>query len=152
MVKAARDFVPRLEGLETCRLHHLGIAVANLDKARTFYEELLGLHVDRVETIAPEQVRVAMLATGESRLELLEATAEDSVIGRFIARRGEGLHHVALAVDGIDDHFDRMRAAGVRLASDAVGIGAGGHRYFFVHPQSTGGVLLELVEAHTAAE
>jgi methylmalonyl-CoA epimerase len=76
---------------------------------------------------------------------LLEAMEEDSVIGRFLAKRGEGLHHVALKVDGVDARFEAMRAAGVRLASDSVRVGAGGHRYFFVHPASTGGVLVELV-------
>jgi methylmalonyl-CoA epimerase len=78
-------------------------------------------------------------------VELIEAMEEDSAIGRFLARRGEGLHHVALRVDKLDARFEAMRAAGVRLASDAVRVGAGGHRYFFVHPESTGGVLVELV-------
>jgi LAO/AO transport system kinase len=90
-------------------------------------------------------VKTAMLPLGESRIELLEATQEDSTIGRFLAKRGEGLHHVAVHVEGIDAMFARMTAQGVRLASDSVRVGAGGHRYFFVHPASTGGVLLEIV-------
>jgi methylmalonyl-CoA epimerase len=132
-------------------LDHLGIAVKSLAAARALYEGVLGLPLLHEETVEHEQVRVAMLGTGESRIELLEATAEDSVIGRFLARRGEGLHHVALRVTGIDAVFARMTAEGVRLVSDAVKVGAGGHRYFFVHPQSTGGVLLELVEAGQAS-
>jgi len=82
---------------------------------------------------------------GESRIELLEPTEEESTIGRFLAKRGEGLHHVAVRVHGIDAMFERLRLQGVRLASDAVRVGTGGHRYFFVHPASTGGVLLEMV-------
>lgn len=130
-------------------LDHLGVAVKSIAAARGFYE-LLGLSVACEETVEHEQVRTAMLplgAAGGTRIELLEATQEDSTIGRFIARRGEGLHHIALKVDAIDARFAAMQAAGIRLASDAVRIGAGGHRYFFVHPASTGGVLIELVEA-----
>jgi len=129
---------------ERPRLDHLGIAVKSLAGARGFWETL-GVPAGREETVEREQVRVLMMEVGESRVELLEATAEDSVIGRFVAKRGEGLHHVALRVKGIEAMFERLKAAGVRLASDAIGVGAGGHRYFFVHPASTGGVLVELV-------
>ena len=92
-----------------------------------------------------------MLPVGESRIELLEATEEESTIGRFVAKRGEGLHHIAVQVDGIDAMFARLKEQGVRLASDAVRVGAGGHRYFFVHPASTGGVLLEIVSPQRAS-
>jgi LAO/AO transport system kinase len=126
------------------RLDHLGVAVKSIAGARGFYEAL-GLVVSREETVKHEKVKTAMLPLGESRIELLEATEEDSTIGRFVAKRGEGLHHVAVRVDGIDALFVRLTAEGVRLASDAVGVGAGWHRYFFVHPASTGGVLLEIV-------
>jgi len=126
-------------------LDHLGVAVRSIEAARGFYE-ILGSRVSTLETVAHEQVLVAMLPFGESRIELLQPTVEDSVIGRFLAKRGEGLHHVALRVDRLDERFAAMQAAGVRLASDAVRVGAGGHRYFFVHPASTGGVLVELVE------
>ena len=125
-------------------IDHLGIAVKSLDQARKFYEQL-GLAVSCEEVVAHEKVKVAMVPLGESRIELLEATEEDSTIGRFLAKRGEGLHHVAVHVEGIDAMFARLMAQGVRLASDAVRVGAGGHRYFFVHPASTGGVLLEIV-------
>jgi LAO/AO transport system kinase len=125
-------------------LDHLGVAVRSIAAARGFYEAL-GMGVTHEETVEHEQVKTAMLPLGESRIELLEATQEDSTIGRFLAKRGEGLHHVAVRVDGIDAMFERMKEQGVRLASDAVRVGAGGHRYFFVHPASTGGVLLEIV-------
>ena len=126
------------------RLDHLGVAVKSIAAVRGFYEAL-GLVVSHEETVEHEKVKTAMLPLGESRIELLEATEEDSTIGRFLAKRGEGLHHVAVHVGGIDAMFARLRAQGVRLASDAVRVGAGGHRYFFVHPASTGGVLLEIV-------
>jgi LAO/AO transport system kinase len=126
------------------RLDHLGVAVKSIAAARGFYEAL-GLAVSHEETVEHEKVKTAMLPLGESRIELLEATEEDSTIGRFLAKRGEGLHHVAVHVEGIDAMFARLTAQDVRLASDAVRVGAGGHRYFFVHPASTGGVLLEIV-------
>jgi LAO/AO transport system kinase len=126
------------------RLDHLGVAVKSIAGARGFYEAL-GLVVSHEETVEHEQVKTAMLPLGESRIELLEATEENSTIGRFLAKRGEGLHHIAVHVDGIDAMFARLIKKGVRLASDAVRVGAGGHRYFFVHPASTGGVLLEIV-------
>jgi LAO/AO transport system kinase len=126
------------------RLDHLGVAVKSIAAARRFYEAL-GMVVTHEETVEHEKVRTAMLPLGESRVELLEPTEEESVIGRFLAKKGEGLHHIAVHVEGIDAMFERLTAQGVRLASDAVRVGAGGHRYFFVHPASTGGVLLEIV-------
>ncbi len=128
------------------RIDHLGIAVRDLDKARMFYE-LLGMQVGPSESVPHEQVRVAMIQAGESRIELLEPTDEDSVVGRFLDRRGEGLHHVALQVDDIADVFAEMKAAGMRLVSDELNIGAGGQLYFFVHPSSTGGVLMEICQS-----
>ncbi|HEX7158928.1 MAG TPA: methylmalonyl Co-A mutase-associated GTPase MeaB [Edaphobacter sp.] len=127
------------------KLDHLGVAVRSIAVARGFYE-LLGVEVAHEETVEHEKVKTAMLPVGESRIELLEPTEEDSVIGRFLAKRGEGLHHVAVRVDGIEAMFSRLKEQGIRLASDSVRVGAGGHRYFFVHPASTGGVLVELVE------
>jgi LAO/AO transport system kinase len=126
------------------RLDHLGVAVKSIAAARGFYEAL-GLVVSHEETVVHEQVKTAMMPLGESRIELLEATVEDSTIGRFLAKRGEGLHHVAVHIEDIDAMFARLTKQGVKLASDAVRVGAGGHRYFFVHPASTGGVLLEIV-------
>jgi LAO/AO transport system kinase len=132
------------------RLDHLGVAVKSIAAARGFYEAL-GMRVAHEETVEYEKVKTAMLPLGESRVELLEATAEDSVIGRFVAKRGEGLHHIAVRVEDVDGMFARLTADGVRLASDAVRVGAGGHRYFFVHPASTGGVLLEIVSPQRAS-
>ncbi|MGD0799328.1 MAG: methylmalonyl Co-A mutase-associated GTPase MeaB [Acidobacteriaceae bacterium] len=125
-------------------LDHVGIAVRSIAGARGFYEAL-GLVVGREEVVEQEAVWAAMIRLGGTRLELLEARQEDSVIGRFVAKRGEGLHHIAVRVGDVDGAFARMRAEGVRLVSDGVRVGAGGHRYFFVHPASAGGVLVEVV-------
>src|SRR5215472_4888677 len=127
-------------------IDHLGIAVKSLDTAKAFYEKL-GMSVSPEETVEHERVRLVMVPTGESRLELLEATSEDSAIARFIAKRGEGLHHVCLRVPDLRGALEKLKADGVRLVSDEIKTGAGGHRYIFVHPQDTGGVLLELVES-----
>jgi methylmalonyl-CoA epimerase len=126
-------------------IDHLGIAVRSLAAAKTIYEKL-GLSVSAEEIVEHEQVRLVMVPVGESRLELLEATSEDSAIAKFIAKRGEGLHHVCLRVADLPATVERLKQDGVRLVSDEIRTGAGGHQYVFVHPSSTGGVLLELVE------
>lgn len=133
------------------RLEHIGIAVRSLDTALKFYREMLGLSLTAIETIPAEKVRVAMVPLGETRLELLEATAEDSPIARFLVRRGEGIHHIALEVTGLDTHLRQLEAAGVRVLPGKGEYGASGHRYAFLHPESCGGVLVELVEAPQAA-
>ena len=127
------------------QIDHLGIAVKSLAAARAIYEKL-GLTVSPEETVEAEQVRLAMVPVGESRLELLEATSETSAIAKFIAKRGEGLHHVCLRVPDLAGAVARLKQDGVRLVSEEIRTGAGGHRYVFVHPAGTGGVLLELVE------
>ncbi len=129
-------------------IDHLGIAVSSLEGALHFYRDQLGLTVTQRETVAGERVNVAMLATGESRIELLEPTETDSVIGKFLEKHGPGLHHVSLRVPNLEATVERLRAAGSRILNEPR-LGAGGHRYVFVHPASTGGVLLELVEAHS---
>jgi LAO/AO transport system kinase len=134
-----------IPAIDATTLDHLGIAVASIAATRSFYS-LVGLEVTQEETVPHEQVRTAMLPLGSTRIELLEPTSPDSTIGRFLARRGEGLHHIALRVPDLDARFLALQAAGIRLASDQIRIGAGGHRYFFIHPSATGGVLLELVE------
>src|SRR6266498_618253 len=129
-----------------CKLDHLGIAVKSLASAKGIYEKL-GLTISPEETVPAEHVRVVMVPVGDTRLELLEATIEDSAIAKFIAKRGQGLHHVCLRVPDLLTAVQKLKADGVRLISDGIKTGAGGHRYVFVHPQSSGGVLLELVES-----
>lgn len=118
----------------------------SLAAAKAIYEKL-GLTVSPEETVVQEKVKLVMVPVGESRLELLEATSEDSTIAKFIAKRGEGLHHVSLRVPDLAAAVARLKKDGVRLVSNEIKVGAGGHRYVFVHPSSAGGVLLELVEA-----
>src|SRR5512140_688388 len=126
-------------------IDHLGIAVKSLAAAKGIYEKL-GFSVSPEQVVEGEQVRLVMVPVGESRLELLEATSENSAIAKFIAKRGEGLHHVSLRVPDLEAAVGRLEKDGVRLVSEEIKVGAGGHKYVFVHPASTGGVLLELVQ------
>jgi methylmalonyl-CoA epimerase len=128
-------------------IDHLGVAVKSLAAAKAIYEKL-GMTVSPEELVEAEQVRVVMVPVGEARLELLEPTSDSSVIAKFIAKRGEGLHHVSLRVPDLAAAVARLKQDGVRLVSEDIKVGAGGHRYVFVHPSSAGGVLLELVEGH----
>ncbi len=127
------------------QIDHLGIAVKSLTAAKSIYEKL-GLTVSPEETVEHEQVKLVMVPVGETRLELLEAPSENSTIAKFIANRGEGLHHVCMKVPDLQAAVERLKKDGVRLVSEEIKVGAGGHRYVFVHPSSTGGVLLELVQ------
>ena len=127
-------------------IDHLGIAVKSLAAAKSIYERL-GLTVSPEETVEQEKVRLVMVPLGESRLELLEATSDDSTIAKFIAKHGEGLHHVCIRVPDLAAAVAKLKSDGVRLVSNEIKTGAGGHRYMFVHPQSAAGVLLELVES-----
>jgi methylmalonyl-CoA epimerase len=127
-------------------IDHLGIAVRSLAAAKAIYEKL-GLSVSPEETVESEQVRLIMVHVGESRLELLEPTSDNSTIAKFLAKRGEGLHHVSLRVPNLASIVEKLKRDGVRLVSEEIKVGAGGHRYVFVHPSCAGGVLLELVEA-----
>jgi methylmalonyl-CoA epimerase len=135
-----------MSGSDKFSIDHLGIAVRSLDAALEFYEKQLGFAVGLRETVEHERVKVAMLPAGESRIELLEATEPDSVIAKFIEKRGEGLHHVAVKVPDLAASVARLRSSGARLLNDPRP-GAGGHLYVFVHPSSTGGVLIELIQA-----
>jgi methylmalonyl-CoA epimerase len=126
-------------------IDHLGIAVKSLAAAKGIYEKL-GLTISTEEVVESEQVRLVMVPVGETRLELLEPLSESSPIAKFIAKRGEGLHHVSLRVPDLGAAVERLKKDGVRLVSEEMKIGAGGHRFVFVHPSSAAGVLLELVE------
>ncbi len=117
----------------------------SIDRALEFYRDQLGLSVSLRETVAHEKVNVAMLPLGEPRIELLEPVEADSVIGKFIEKRGEGLHHVAIRVPDLSASVERLRGAGAKLLNEPRA-GAGGHLYVFVHPSSTGGVLIELIQ------
>ncbi len=125
---------------------HVGIAVKDLEAASAVYAELLGVERQGVEEVAEQKVRVAFFPLGESEIELLEPTTDDSPIASFIAKRGPGIHHIAVRVDDLPAALERAREAGIRLIDEEPRSGAGGARIAFVHPKSTGGVLLELCE------
>jgi methylmalonyl-CoA epimerase len=125
-------------------LDHIGIAVANLEEALTFYRDALGLEIDAPEEVLSQRVRAHFIPAGEAALELLEATAEDSPIAKYVARRGPGLHHITLRVDDIGAALARLKARGVRLIDETPRPGAHGSLVAFIHPASAHGVLVEL--------
>ena len=125
------------------KIDHIGVAVHSIDEAKGFYEAL-GLHIEEIEEVASEGVRVAMIPCGESRIELLEPTREDSPIAGFLEKRGPGIHHLCLGTDDVDADDQKLRDHGARVLRPEPTIGAGGCRVQFVHPKSAGGVLLEL--------
>ncbi|MDE0628657.1 MAG: methylmalonyl-CoA epimerase [Bryobacterales bacterium] len=132
--------------METVTIDHIGIAVRSIDEALGMYRDALGLGPVSRTVVEHERVEAAVLPTGGGRIELLQPTSDDSVIARFLRRRGQGVHHVALRVDNLEEAIETLRNSGRRLVTDRIQIGAEGYRYVFVHPGSTGGVLLELVE------
>jgi methylmalonyl-CoA epimerase len=128
------------------KIDHIGIAVKSLAEAIKVYEDAIGLKVSGYDQIDDQGVRVAMLDIGESRIELLEPTGPDSPIEKFMTKRGEGIHHIAVRVDNIERALERLKSQGVRLVDSVPRRGAHNTRTAFLHPSSTHGVLLELVE------
>ena len=136
---------PSKPSVRGARIDHLGIAVESIAEARGLYEAL-GLRVTHEETVEHEGVRTAMIPLGESRVELLEPLSPETTVGRYLSKRGAGLHHVALHVENIEAAWAELEARGATIVSPAIQTGGGGHLYFFVHPRSTGGVLLEICQ------
>ena len=130
--------------MNTPRLDHIGIAVRSLEAARIY--EVLGLAVQHTEVVETQKVKTAFLSVGDSNLELLEPTSPDSPIAKFIEKRGEGIHHICLRVENIEEHLERLKAAGYRLINEAPVPGAHGCRVAFLHPAAGNGVLIELSE------
>ena len=128
------------------KIDHIGIATRGIEDALAFYRDALGLDAAETEEVAEQKVRVAMLPIGDSRIELLEATSDDSPIARFLETRGPGIHHIAVRVDDIRAALADLKQKGARLIDEEPRTGAGGCLVAFVHPSSTGGVLLELVQ------
>ena len=126
-------------------ISHIGIAVHSLERSLAFWAEALGLEVTGIETVESEKVKVAFLQTGDSRIELLEPTADDSAVSRFLAKRGEGIHHLALGSRELPTLLERLGERGVSILGNGPRPGAGGSEVAFLHPKTTGGVLLELV-------
>lgn len=132
--------------MKVTRVDHIGIAVKNLDEMVKWYEDTLGVKAHGTEVVDEQKVTVAFLPIGESELELLESTSDDGPIAKFIEKNGEGIQHVALRVDNIDETLETLKEKGVRLIDQTPRYGAGGARIAFVHPKATHGVLLELCE------
>ncbi|MCD9188526.1 MAG: methylmalonyl-CoA epimerase [Pyrinomonadaceae bacterium] len=128
------------------KINHLGIATKGIAEALKFWEDALGLENVHTEVVEEQKVRVAMLPLGESRVELLEPTSEDSPISKFLEKRGGGIHHIAVEVENIEESLAKLKAQGMRLIDETPKIGAEGCLVAFVHPGTTGGVLLELVQ------
>jgi methylmalonyl-CoA/ethylmalonyl-CoA epimerase len=128
------------------KIDHLGIATKSIEEALKFWENSLGLQNVHTEIVEEQKVRVAMLPIGESKIELLEPTSEDSPIAKFLEKRGGGIHHIAIEVDDIEVSLAKMKENGAKLIDETPRIGAEGCLIAFVHPQSTNGVLLELTQ------
>jgi methylmalonyl-CoA/ethylmalonyl-CoA epimerase len=132
------------------KLDHIGIAVKSLDAAKIY--EALGLTVGHVEVVETQKVKTAFLSVGDSNLELLEPTGPDSTIAKFIEKRGEGIHHICLRVENIEEHLEKLKARGYRLINEHPVPGAHGCKVAFLHPAAGNGVLIELSEPLHGAE
>jgi methylmalonyl-CoA/ethylmalonyl-CoA epimerase len=128
------------------KISHLGIATKGIDEALKFWQNALGLENVHTETVEDQKVRVAMLPLGETNIELLEPTAEDSPIQKFLEKRGGGIHHIAVEVENIEESLAKLKNEGMRLIDEKPRVGAEGCLVAFVHPSSAGGVLMELVQ------
>lgn len=128
------------------KIDHIGIAVKSLEATLPFYTEVLKLPLLKIEEVASQKVKVAFLQAGETKLELLEPTSEESTIASFIEKRGEGIHHVALGVESIEARIAEMKEQGIRMIDEVTRPGAGGADIAFMHPKSASGVLFELCE------
>ena len=129
------------------KINHIGVAVASIEEALPFYRDSLGMTFSGTEEVESQQVKVAFLAIGESKIELLEPTSPESAVAKFLEKNGPGVHHVAYGVDDIEAAIARLTAAGTRMIDAAPRAGAHGARIAFIHPKSSGGVLTELCES-----
>ena len=128
------------------KIDHIGVAVQDLEQSLRFYRDQLGLGLKGIEEVAEQKVRVAFLPLGESKVELLEPIDPEGPVAKFIESRGEGIHHLAFRVTNLEAKLAQLKAQGVRLIDEKPRYGAGGARIAFLHPKSTGGVLVELCE------
>lgn len=128
------------------KIDHIGIAVKDLEESLKFYQETLGLDLAGIEVVEEQKVRVAFLPIGDTEIELLESTDPDGPIARHIEKRGQGVQHLAVRVENIEEAIVEMKEKGVRMIDEVPRYGAGGAKIAFCHPKSTGGVLVELTE------
>ena len=132
--------------MKPSHIEHIGIAVSNLENAIDFYERVLGLKCYKIEEVADQKVRTAFLMVGDTKIELLQSTDPEGPIGKFIEKRGEGIHHIAFAVEKIGDHLAHAESMGVKLIDSTPRKGAEGLDIAFLHPKSSSGVLIEFCE------
>ena len=133
--------------MKITHIEHIGIAVRNLDEAIRLYEDVYGLKCYAMEEVADQKVKTAFFMVGQTKIELLQSTDPEGPIGKFIEKKGEGVHHIAFAVNGLQDQLTAMEAKGIQLIDRAPRKGAEGLQIAFLHPKSTKGVLTELCEA-----
>jgi len=129
------------------RVHHLAVVVEDMDRALTFWRDALGLELAGIREVPEQASQVGFLPAGEAEIELVRPTSADSGVARYLAKRGPGMHHICLSVGDLPGTLERLAALGVRLINPEPMTGADGRRYAFVHPESTGGVLVELYQA-----
>jgi methylmalonyl-CoA/ethylmalonyl-CoA epimerase len=129
------------------RVHHLAVVVEDMERALTFWRDALGLELAGIREVPEQASQVAFLPAGEAEIELVRPMSADSGVARYLAKRGPGMHHICMSVDDLPGTLDRLAAQGVRLINPEPMVGADGRRYAFVHPESTGGVLLELYQS-----
>ena len=127
-------------------LDHVAIAVSKLDEALHIYEKILGLKLEKITVVEDQKVRLAFLSAGETKIELLEPTVPESTVARFIEKRGEGMHHIALQVTNIEEALKRLKEKGIALVDERPRVGAEGGKIAFLHPKSLKNVLIELCE------
>jgi methylmalonyl-CoA/ethylmalonyl-CoA epimerase len=132
--------------MKPTHIEHIGIAVSNLEESIKFYEDVLGFKCYAIEEVKDQKVKTAFFMVGQTKIELLESTDPEGPIGKFIEKRGEGVHHIAYAVEGLENALSHMESKGVRLIDQQPRKGAEGLHIAFLHPKSTGGVLTELCE------
>lgn len=131
------------------KIDHIGIAVNDLEKAVQFYRDQIGIELKGTEVVDEQKVKVAFFPVGESKIELLESIDPDGPVGRFIEKKGEGVHHISFRVSNIEEKIKQLKEQGVALIDEKPRYGAGGARIAFLHPKSTGGVLIELCERNS---
>ncbi len=132
--------------MKLLKIDHLGIAVNSIDEGKNFWTDVLGLEMEGTETVEAQKVTTAFLPVGESEVELLESTAPDGPIAKYIEKKGQGIQHIAFRVENIEEALEELKAKGVKLIDEKPRNGAGGAKIAFLHPKATAGVLVELCE------
>ncbi len=141
-----KNFTTKIKTMKPSHIEHIGIAVKSLDEAIPFYEKMLGTKCYAIEEVADQKVKTAFLKIGQTKIELLESTDPEGPIGKYIEKRGEGIHHIAYAVEDVESHLEEAAEAGIRLIDQQPRKGAEGMHIAFLHPKSTFGVLTEFCE------